>query len=103
MIARGSAEVTAATKEVSARTGRRAVAITADVTDRADVERMIAETARQLGGLDILVNNAGICIHRPALEVPQEEWRAVMDVNVNGVWMRAGGGPADGRDGAARS
>jgi len=86
MIARGSAEVTAAAKEVSARTGRRAVAIAADVTDRADVERMIAETAGQLGGLDILVNNAGVCFHRPALDVPDSEWNQVFDVNVYGVW-----------------
>ena len=34
----------------------------------------------------MLVNNAGFCIHRPALEVTPEEWRAVMDVNVDGVW-----------------
>jgi NAD(P)-dependent dehydrogenase (short-subunit alcohol dehydrogenase family) len=63
-----------------------AVAIAADVTDRADVERMIAETAGQLGGLDILVNNAGVCFHRPALDVPDSEWNQVFDVNVYGVW-----------------
>ena len=33
-----------------------------------------------------LVNNAGACFHRPALEVPEEEWRAVWDVNVDGLW-----------------
>ena len=53
---------------------------------RADVERMIAETASQLGSVDILVNNAGICFHRPALEVPDSEWDAVFDTNVYGVW-----------------
>jgi NAD(P)-dependent dehydrogenase (short-subunit alcohol dehydrogenase family) len=36
--------------------------------------------------VDVLVNNAGACIHKPALEVTAEEWRQVMDVNVNGVW-----------------
>ena len=85
-VARGKQEVTEAAREISASTGRRALAIAADVTVRADVERMIAETARQLGSVDILVNNAGICFHRPALEVPDSEWDAVFDTNVYGVW-----------------
>ena len=85
-VARGKREVTEAAREISASTGRRVVAIAADVTVRADVERMIAETARQLGSVDILVNNAGICFHRPALEVPDSEWDAVFDTNVYGVW-----------------
>ena len=38
------------------------------------------------GRIDVLVNNAGVCYHRPALEVPDEEWRSVWDVNVDGVW-----------------
>ena len=102
MIARGSAEVTAAAEEVSAGTGRRAVAIAADVTDRADVERMIAETADQLGGLDILVNNAGVCFHRPALDVPDSEWNQVFDVNVYGVWREHGGPGAPAGGGRVR-
>ena len=85
-VARGKREVTEAAREISASTGRRVVGIAADVTVRADVERMIAETGRQLGSVDILVNNAGICFHRPALEVPDSEWDAVFDTNVYGVW-----------------
>ena len=53
-----------------------------DVTDPASVRAMV----EQVGPIDILVNNAGVCFHRPALEVPDEEWRAVWDVNVDGVW-----------------
>ena len=86
MVARGQAEITAAAREVSAATKRRAVGISADVTVRADIERMIGETARQLGGVDILVNNAGVCFHRPAFEVPDSEWDRVFDTNVYGVW-----------------
>lgn len=61
--------------------------IAADVTSRADVEAMIDRTVDRLGGLDILVNNAGLCIHRPALEVPDDEWHQVFDLNVHGLWM----------------
>jgi NAD(P)-dependent dehydrogenase (short-subunit alcohol dehydrogenase family) len=53
-----------------------------DVTDPASVRAM----AEEVGPIDVLVNNAGICFHRPALEVPDEEWRTVFDVNVDGVW-----------------
>jgi NAD(P)-dependent dehydrogenase (short-subunit alcohol dehydrogenase family) len=40
----------------------------------------------ELGPIDVLVNNAGVCFHRPALEVPADEWRQVWDVNVEGLW-----------------
>jgi NAD(P)-dependent dehydrogenase (short-subunit alcohol dehydrogenase family) len=86
-VARDEQEITRAAREIADSTGRRVAGITADVTVRADVERMVAEAAGQLGGVDILVNNAGICFHRPALEVPDEEFQQVFDVNVYGVWL----------------
>jgi NAD(P)-dependent dehydrogenase (short-subunit alcohol dehydrogenase family) len=64
-----------------------ALAVQADVTVRADVERMLGEVTNGLGPVDVLVNNAGACIHRPALEVTDEEWRSVFDVNVDGLWL----------------
>jgi NAD(P)-dependent dehydrogenase (short-subunit alcohol dehydrogenase family) len=51
-----------------------------------DASGIIEQTVDRLGGLDILVNNAGICFHRPALEVPDEEWDAVFDINVRALW-----------------
>lgn len=60
--------------------------IAVDITDSTDVDRMIDYTTTTLGGLDILVNNAGIAIHRPALEIPDEEWNAVIDLNLNALW-----------------
>jgi NAD(P)-dependent dehydrogenase (short-subunit alcohol dehydrogenase family) len=63
-----------------------ALAVTADVTQPGQVQRALDEVLSRLGQVDVLVNNAGTCIHRPALEVTQEEWRSVMDVNVDGVW-----------------
>ena len=67
--------------------GRRAITVLGDVTVRADVERMLADTLKAFGRVDVLVNNAGTCIHRPALEVTEEEWDAVINVNLKGVWL----------------
>lgn len=67
-------------------TGGTAVAVDLDVTDRAQVDRMVEEVTERLGPVDILVNNAGVCYHRPAVEVPPEEWHDVFDVNVHGLW-----------------
>ncbi len=61
--------------------------VLADVTSRPDIERLLAETVAAFGRADVLVNNAGACIHKPALEVTDEEWREVMNVNVDGLWI----------------
>jgi NAD(P)-dependent dehydrogenase (short-subunit alcohol dehydrogenase family) len=60
----------------------RSEGVITDVTDAGSVRAMAAE----VGPIDILVNNAGVCYHRPALEVPEDEWRSVWMVNVDGVW-----------------
>ncbi len=67
--------------------GRRSIVCLADVTSRVDVERVRDETLAAFGRVDILINNAGTCIHKPALEVTDDEWREVMSVNVDGVWL----------------
>ena len=63
-----------------------ALAVATDVTDPASVEAMLDTVTATLGPVDVLVNNSGVCFHRPALEVRGEEWRAVWDVNVDGLW-----------------
>jgi NAD(P)-dependent dehydrogenase (short-subunit alcohol dehydrogenase family) len=63
-----------------------AFAVAADVTEPDQVERAVDQILAKVGPFDVLVNNAGACIHRPALEVTEHEWRHVMDVNVDGVW-----------------
>jgi NAD(P)-dependent dehydrogenase (short-subunit alcohol dehydrogenase family) len=72
------------TEDVAGQIG--AVAVRAEVTDPASVQAMLDQVSDELGPVDVLVNNAGVCFHRPALEVPDEEWRTVWDVNVDGVW-----------------
>jgi NAD(P)-dependent dehydrogenase (short-subunit alcohol dehydrogenase family) len=67
--------------------GRRSQTVIADITSRSEVERILAGAVDQFGAVDILVNNAGTCIHRPALEVTDEEWRRVLDVNLDALWF----------------
>jgi NAD(P)-dependent dehydrogenase (short-subunit alcohol dehydrogenase family) len=85
LLVRDRESVAAALDELTA-LGVTALAVTADVTDAGEVQQAVTEIVDRMGRVDILVNNAGTCIHRPALEVTPEEWRSVMDVNVDGVW-----------------
>ncbi len=75
--------------------------IPANVTDPNDVARAFRNLAAVAGGLDVLINNAGISLRHPFFEITPQEWRSVMDVNLNGVFyvaqeaarrMLAGGG-----------
>ncbi len=61
--------------------------VLADVTRRPDVEQILQRTITAFGRADILINNAGACIHKPAVEVTDDEWDAVMDVNLRAVWI----------------
>jgi NAD(P)-dependent dehydrogenase (short-subunit alcohol dehydrogenase family) len=64
--------------------------LTADVSSEADVARVIAESVSRMGRIDILVNNAGLYATlpmRPFTEIPLEEWREVMDVNVMSMFL----------------
>ena len=75
-----------AATEIAARTGRRTTVVTGDVTDTDDVPRIVDEALAAHDRIDVLVNNAGVCFHRPSLEVPDEEFTQVFDVNVTGLW-----------------
>jgi glucose 1-dehydrogenase len=62
-------------------------AVAADVSRREEVERMVSEVVEKFGRLDIAVCNAGIEIKRPFLEVTDEEWDAVISVNLYGAFV----------------
>jgi NAD(P)-dependent dehydrogenase (short-subunit alcohol dehydrogenase family) len=61
----------------------------ADVSDPTDVARAFQELDDLLGGLDVLINNAGISIRHSFLDITPQDWRQVIDVNLNGVFFVA--------------
>ncbi len=76
----------ATVKEIAA-AGGRALAVRADVGRKQDVDEMFDRTLAEFGGLDILVNNAGIQTWKPLLELTEEEWDRVLDVNLKGCFL----------------
>jgi len=72
-----------------AATGRRAVALQADVSKGADVKSLFAEISRRMGRLDILVNNAGMFFTANVLELKEEQWDAIMATNLKAHFLCA--------------
>ena len=75
-----------AAAQVAEDIGDGAIAIGCDVTKPEDVRAAIDRTVSEFGGLDVMVNNAGIEIGKPIPETSDEEFKRLMDVNVNGVF-----------------
>lgn len=66
--------------------GGRAIAVKTDVANRADVKNLVNYTLENFGAVHILVNNAGIIRRAPLLEMTEEDWDAVIDVDLKGVF-----------------
>jgi NAD(P)-dependent dehydrogenase (short-subunit alcohol dehydrogenase family) len=69
------------------RLGRRAVAVPTDVTKRAALTAMVERARTEFGRIDILVNNAGIYRAAKTLDITEEHWDAVMDINAKAVFF----------------
>ena len=78
--ARDGAAATTAAKEV----GARAQGLGCDVRDMTQVQAAFATVGREAGGLDILVNNAGIGVFKAIAEMSPDEWKSVIETNLNG-------------------
>ena len=78
-----------AAREIAAATGRRTLALAADVAQTADVERLVREVQDGLGPIDILVNNAGLNIRGPVEELGESDWDTVLGTNLKAPYLCA--------------
>ena len=71
--------------------GREALAVLADINNSQEVDQVVAETLEKLGRIDILVHCAAIRgpVGTPIVELAEEDWRAIVDVNLNGSFLIA--------------
>lgn len=63
------------------------LAVTGDVSERGDVDRVLSDVSARLGPIDLLVNNAGIVEERSFLETDDESWRRVNRINLDGAFI----------------
>jgi 2-deoxy-D-gluconate 3-dehydrogenase len=82
----GSVDAPKGTQKLVEQTGSACSALAGDVGDAAVCARLVEETVHHFGGIDILVNNAGIIRRVPAVDHSEEDWKAVIDVNLSSVF-----------------
>jgi 2-deoxy-D-gluconate 3-dehydrogenase len=93
-LARAGADIVSVARRASDQTGeqvraagRRFLGIEADLGSLAPIEGILGQTLEALGGLHILVNNAGIIRRADALDFSEEDWDAVMDINLKSTFF----------------
>lgn len=67
--------------------GRRALAVSCDVSNPDDVAACVDNVLTKFGQIDVLVNNAGVAIFKPFVETTLDDWRQTMEVNLTGVFV----------------
>jgi NAD(P)-dependent dehydrogenase (short-subunit alcohol dehydrogenase family) len=92
-VERNTAAVAALAEE-----GLKVQAFEVDITTPDGPAIAIDGAVERLGGLDLLLNNAGLAIHRPALEISDEEWDHVFNVNTRSLWRLSRGAGAYMKD-----
>jgi len=89
VLAARRADRLAETAELVRAAGRRAVTVETDIADPDQAQRMVDTAVEQLGKVDILVNNAGIGTAVPATKETPDQFRRVIDINLNGSYWAA--------------
>lgn len=88
LVARTQSELEKTAREVET-VGRAALIYPADVSKKADIDRIVADVVAQWGRVDILVNNAGVDAANPAIDYTEDDWDFVLDVNLKGYFLFA--------------
>jgi NAD(P)-dependent dehydrogenase (short-subunit alcohol dehydrogenase family) len=74
-------------EEVAQQIGKMALPVPADVTDKSDIDRVVAETLARFGALHVLVNNAGVLYPGTSEQITEQQWDETFAVNVRAVWL----------------
>lgn len=80
-------DMTTAAEEISRATGRKVITVKTDVTSKAEVQNLVDTAVAQLKRVDILVNDAGITRRALLMDMSEEDWDAVLAVNLKGVFL----------------
>ena len=83
IIGRRQDRLESAAKEV----GGQVLAVTGDLTNNSDLDRLVTETLNAFGKIDIVVNNGGVFTGSPVHETKDEDWDSIMDVNMRSVFQ----------------
>lgn len=75
------------TRELIEKEGKKVVFVQGDLTKKEDRAKVIDTAIKEFGKIDILINNAGTIRRTPLLEYKEEDWNAVMDINLNAVYF----------------
>ncbi|AWK51791.1 2-deoxy-D-gluconate 3-dehydrogenase [Clostridium beijerinckii] len=75
------------TRELIEQEGRKVVFVQAELSKKEDRHNIIEVTMKEFGKIDVLVNNAGTIRRAPLLEYKEEDWNAVMDINLNALYF----------------
>ena len=86
VVCHGNTHAPDATREAIARIGRKSLGLIGDLSDRETPRRLIEKTIEDFGRLDILVNNAGTIRRAPATDYSEDDWQAVIEVNLSSVF-----------------
>jgi NAD(P)-dependent dehydrogenase (short-subunit alcohol dehydrogenase family) len=81
-------QVESAAQEIE-KLGKKSLRVTSDVADRESLEKLLAETTKAFGKVDILVNSAGRTKRAPTLDFSEEDWNAIVDINLTGTLRSA--------------
>jgi NAD(P)-dependent dehydrogenase (short-subunit alcohol dehydrogenase family) len=88
LVARSKNELEAVAEEIQ-KLGRQAANFPADLTQIQDLPALVENIANTMGGIDILVNNAGINIPQDSVDVTEDAWDAIMNINLKGAFFLA--------------
>jgi NAD(P)-dependent dehydrogenase (short-subunit alcohol dehydrogenase family) len=73
--------------EIAEETGQESVGVAGDVTQEDEVDRVFGAVTEKFGKLDVVINSAGINIRHPVEDFPFDEYKQVIDINLNAVWL----------------